>query len=63
MSTHVTCGHCGGRGVCRNERDGDTTFSCETCFKADGGSSRHGSGNRVTVVCSVCKGTGWVRLE
>jgi hypothetical protein len=58
--SYVTCGHCNGEGVCKNGSDGDNEYSCETCFKADGGSSKHGSGNQVVVKCSVCDGSGWV---
>lgn len=63
MSNVVKCGHCDGKGVCQNCTSSEgKKYSCETCFKADGGASRHGSGNMVTVKCSVCNGTGWIRV-
>lgn len=58
--THVTCGHCGGSGSCKNVSDGSEKYSCETSFKTDGGSSKHGSGNHVIVKCDIFDGTGWV---
>ena len=64
MSTHVTCGHCEGKGTCQNvSNSSGKKYSCETCFKADGGSSRHSSGNKVVVKCSICNGTGWVKIN
>lgn len=62
MPTHVTWGHDEGKGACRNVSSGEN-YSCETCFQADCGSSRHGSGNRVLATCSICNGTGWIKTN
>jgi hypothetical protein len=62
MSQTVKCGHCDGKGVC--ERGGGR-WSCSTCTGAAGYIFNRGlSGeNPKAVKCSICDGTGWVKVK
>jgi len=57
MNTHVTCGHCDGKGACRRGRGDDN--SCASCLQREG----QGANNQMIVKCSVCGGTGWVKVN
>ncbi len=59
MSTHVTCGHCNGTGVCKRGTRFPGEQSCATCLESE----RKSQYSRAIVKCSVCKGTGFVKLS
>lgn len=62
MSETVKCGHCDGKGVCER---GSGRWSCSTCTSAAGYAFNRGpiSGQGHAVKCSVCDGTGWVKVK
>ena len=65
MSTYIKCGHCDGTGICERKKDpagGPGKFSCDTCYQADGGMSRHGY-FVAKVKWSICGGKGWLNSE
>ena len=53
MSTHVTCGHCGGTGACTRSEKGGACASCRD----------PGDSPASVRKCSICNGTGWVVVE
>jgi DnaJ-class molecular chaperone len=60
IKTHVTCGHCKGDGVCKNVTyNTDYKKSCATCLS----DAKFNTGSYHIVKCSICYGTGWVRLQ
>lgn len=61
MSTHVTCGHCDGKGACYRGDASEGLNSCDTCRDAAGKKSFSGYRHGIVVKCSICKGTGWVK--
>lgn len=48
------CGHCGGTGTCRNAENGSSCAVCARRFVLFKYSPSHG------LVCSICKGTGFI---
>lgn len=64
VKTHITCGHCKGVGVCKNVTyisydKKESVKSCVSCLVKDGWYSNSSH----VVKCSICNGTGWIKLE
>ena len=51
----MKCGHCDGKGACSR---GDGGWSCRSCIDQSGQATLF---YHITVTCSVCDGTGWVK--
>jgi hypothetical protein len=63
MSTHVTCGHCDGNGVCYRGDDSEGRNSCDSCRDAERNKSFSQYSHGIVVKCSICNGTGWVKVS